>query len=220
MLRRKIKLGMTLILLIGVIILSRKLSLIVTNEILETQAKVILIDPGHGGADPGKVGINGALEKDINLQIAEKVKVKLEESGFQVHMTRTDDNITEGKRADLERRIALINEIRPTLVLGIHQNSYTDPKIRGAQVFYYSESKEAREAASIVQEELLSVDPDNTREIKGNSSFYLLKNSSAPTIIVECGFLSNEEEANSLILNEYQETLAQAICTGITKWLD
>ena len=65
MLRRKIKLGMTLILLIGVIILSRKLSLIVTNEILETQAKVILIDPGHGGADPGKVGINGALEKDI-----------------------------------------------------------------------------------------------------------------------------------------------------------
>ena len=220
MLRRKIKLGMTLILLIGVIILSRKLSLIVTNEILETQAKVILIDPGHGGADPGKVGINGALEKDINLQIAEKVKVKLEESGFQVHMTRTDDNITEGKRADLERRIALINEIRPTLVLGIHQNSYTDPKIRGAQVFYYSESKEAREAASIVQEELLSVDPDNTREIKGNLSFYLLKNSSAPTIIVECGFLSNAEEANSLILNEYQETLAQAICTGITKWLD
>lgn len=211
---------MTLILLIGVIILSRKLSQTVTNENVQIGKTVIVIDPGHGGADPGKVGVNGALEKDINLQIAGKVKVKLEACGYEVHMTREDDDIFDGKREDLERRINFIKEIQPTLVLGIHQNSYTDESVKGAQVFYYSESKDGREVANLVQKELLNVDPDNKREIKENSSFYMFKNSSATTIIVECGFLSNEEEANQLILNEYQESIAQAICTGIGKWLD
>jgi len=211
---------MTLLLLIGVIILSRKLSQVVTTDTVKGYRNVIVIDPGHGGADPGKVGINGALEKDVNLQIARKVKQKLEENGYQIYMTREDDKVTEGKRADLQRRIKLIEEVKPVLVLGIHQNSYTDEAVKGAQVFYYSESEEGCEAARIVQEELLAVDPSNTRKIKGNSSFYLLKNSSATTIIVECGFLSNKEEANALVLNEYQEEMAQAICNGIIKWLD
>ena len=218
--RRKIKLSMTLLLLLGVIILSRKLSQIVTSEEVKEQSRVIVIDPGHGGADPGKVGVNGALEKDINLQIAKKVRLKLEEMGYQVHMTREGDEVAEGKRADLQRRIQFIEEKAPALVVGIHQNSYTDATVKGAQVFYYSESKEGREVAEIVQQELLQVDSSNTRKIKENSSFYLLKNTAAVTIIVECGFLSNQEEAETLVLNEYQEELAQAICNGITKWLD
>ena len=218
--RRKIKLGMTLILLIGVVVLSRKLSQLVTSENVKVSGKVIVVDPGHGGTDPGKVGVNGALEKDVNLQIAKKLKMKLESSGYKVHMTREDDQITEGKLADMKRRVTFIEETGADFVVSIHQNSYTDANVRGAQVFYYSESKQGQELALAVQKELSEFDSEYVRNIKGNSDFYLLKKTKVPTIIVECGFLSNPEEAESLILNEYQEEMAQAICTAITKWLD
>ena len=218
--RRKIKLCMTLILLIGVILLSRKLSQIVTNEDVTVKKQVIVIDPGHGGEDPGKVGVNGALEKDLNLLVAKKVKDKLEAQGMEVVMTREEDVMQGGKVEDLEKRIKLIEQTKPELVVGIHQNSFTDSNVKGAQVFYYSESEEGKAAAIIMQDELKVVDPENTREIKGNSSFFMLKKSKAPTIIVECGFLSNQEEAEYLVTNEYQEQLANAICSGIVKWLD
>ena len=218
--RQKIKLGMTLILLMGIVILSRKLSQVVTSEIERVDKQIIVIDPGHGGNDPGKVGVNGALEKDINLQIGNKVKQKLEEQGFSVVMTREDDEITEGKLADMKRRVALIEEINPIFVVSIHQNSYTDASVRGAQVFYYTESEEGKEAAEIMQQELWEMNPNDTRNVKANSDFYLLKKTSVPTIIVECGFLSNPEEAESLLLNEYQEEMSMAICTGIIKYLD
>ena len=218
--RRKIKLCMTLILLIGVILLSRKLSQIVTNEDVTIKKQVIVIDPGHGGEDPGKVGVNGALEKDLNLLVAKKVKDKLEAQGMEVVMTREEDVMQGGKVEDLEKRIKLIEQTKPELVVGIHQNSFTDPNVKGAQVFYYSESEEGKAAATIMQDELKVVDSENTREIKGNSSFFMLKKSKAPTIIVECGFLSNQEEAEYLVTNEYQEQLANAICSGIVKWLD
>ena len=209
---------MTLILLI--VILSRKLSQVVTSEIVGVDKQIIVIDPGHGGNDPGKVGVNGALEKDINLQIGKKVKQKLEDRGFSVVMTREDDEITEGKLADMKRRVALIEEINPIFVVSIHQNSYTDASVRGAQVFYYTESEEGREAAEIIQQELWEMNPNDTRNVKANSDFYLLKKTNVPTIIVECGFLSNPEEAESLLLNEYQEEMSMAICTGIIKYLD
>ena len=211
---------MTLILLMGIVILSRKLSQVVTSEIERVDKQIIVIDPGHGGNDPGKVGVNGALEKDINLQIGNKVKQKLEEQGFSVVMTREDDEITEGKLADMKRRVALIEEVNPIFVVSIHQNSYTDASVRGAQVFYYTESEEGKEAAEIMQQELWEMNPNDTRNVKANSDFYLLKKTSVPTIIVECGFLSNPEEAESLLLNEYQEEISMAICTGIIKYLD
>ena len=218
--RRKIKLGMTLILLIGVILLSRKLSQIVTNEEVSVKKPIVVLDPGHGGEDPGKVGVNGALEKDLNLLVAEKVKGKLESQGIEVVMTREEDVMQGGKVEDLEKRIKLIAKTKPNLVVGIHQNSFTDPEVSGAQVFYYSESEEGKAAATLMQEELKAVNPENIREIKGNSSFFMLKKSNAPTIIVECGFLSNPKEAESLVTNEYQEQLADAICSGVVKWLD
>ena len=114
----------------------------------------------------------------------------------------------------------MIERTNPKLVVGIHQNSFTDSKVKGAQVFYYEDSEDGKEAATLMQEELKAVDPENTREIKGNSSFFMLKKSKAPTIIVECGFLSNPEEAEYLVTNEYQEQLAVAICSAIVKWLD
>ena len=189
--RRKIKLGMTLILLIGVILLSRKLSQIVTNEVETEKKQIIVLDPGHGGEDPGKVGVNGALEKDLNLLVAKKVREQLEILGIEIVMTREEDVMSGSKVEDLEKRIKLIEKTKPDLVVGIHQNSFTDSKASGAQVFYYAESEKGKEAATVMQEELKAVDPENIREIKGNSSFFMLKKSKAPTIIVKCGFLSN-----------------------------
>ena len=218
--RQKIKLGMTLILLIGIILLSRKLSQIVTNQEVESTEQIIVIDPGHGGSDPGKVGVNGALEKDINLQMAQKLKVKLEANGVKVQMTREDDTVPGNKKEDMKQRVAMIEKAAPVLVVSIHQNSFSDESAKGAQVFYYAKSEESEAAAQIVQNSLLEFDPNNTRTIKGNTEYYMLKKTSVPIIIVECGFLSNSEEAELLILNEYQEEITESICTGILKWLD
>lgn len=218
--RKKIKLGMTLLLLIGIIVLSRKLSQIVTSDDVQMKKEIIVIDPGHGGEDPGKVGVNGALEKDINLQIAKKVKQKLEARGIEIAMTREEDVMAKTKLDDLKQRVSFIKKTNPKLVVGIHQNSFTDPSAKGAQVFYYSESEEGKRAAEIMQNTLMEMDPSNTRQIKANSEFYMLKKTNVPMIIVECGFLSHAEEANSLVTNEYQEQVADAICTGIVKWLD
>lgn len=217
--KRKIELCMTLLLLVGMIIASRKLSQLVTSDNVETRKDIVVIDAGHGGEDPGKVGVNGALEKDINLQIAKKVKQYLEKNGIQVVMTREEDTAEESKRGDMENRVDLINEVKPVITVSIHQNSYSDTGIKGAQVFYYTNSDVSKEAATMMQEELRTVDSENTRQIKSNDTFYMLKKTEVPTIIVECGFLSNKEEAEKLVTEEYQQQMAEAIGAGTLKWL-
>ena len=181
---------------------------------------VIVVDPGHGGEDPGKVGINDVLEKDLNLQIAKKVKKLLEEAGIKIVMTRTNDKVPDAKKEDLNQRVQLINDTKPKLALCIHQNSYPDAKIKGAQVFYHTITPEAEDVATIVQEQLRTVDPTNTRQIKENDTYFMLKNTQVPTIIVECGFLTNPDEAAKLTQEDYQDKLAQAICEGVVKWLN
>ena len=217
--KRKIELCMTLLLLVGMIIASRKLSQLVTSDNVETRKDIVVIDAGHGGEDPGKVGVNGALEKDINLQIAKKVKQYLEKNGIQVVMTREEDTAEKSKRGDMKNRVALINEVKPVITVSIHQNSYSDASIKGAQVFYYTNSDVSKEAATMMQEELRTVDSENMRQIKSNDTFYMLKKTEVPTIIVECGFLSNKEEAEKLVTEEYQQQMAEAIGAGTLKWL-
>lgn len=184
----------------------------------------VILDPGHGGDDPGMVGINQALEKDINLEVALKVYDLLVESGYSVLMTREDENGMDptgemSKVEDLDARVELMNETSPELVVSIHQNSYSSESIHGAQVFYYTNSEEGAVAAQILQDALLAVDPDNTRQIEANDTYYLLKKTEVPTIIVECGFLSNASEADKLIDEEYQQGLAEAIASGIIEYL-
>lgn len=222
--KRKIELFMILFLLMGAIVASWKLSELTANVSKEEKKDkkdqvVIVVDPGHGGEDPGKVGINDVLEKDLNLQIAKKVKKLLEEAGIKIVMTRTNDKVPDAKKEDLNQRVQLINETKPTLALCIHQNSYPDEKIKGAQVFYHTITPEAEDVATIVQEQLRTVDPTNTRQIKENDTYFMLKNCQVPTIIVECGFLTNPEEAAKLTQEEYQDQIAQAICEGVVKWL-
>ncbi len=199
----------------------------VMSSRVEKEKPCVVIDAGHGGDDPGKVGINGALEKEINLQIAQRVKGLLETEGIRVVMTRADDNGlydsgAENKKVqDMKRRIEMIEKEAPLLTVSIHQNSYPEEYVKGAQVFYYKGSKESEQAAQIMQKSLRErVDAENKREEKANTSYYLLKKTSSPIIIVECGFLSNSEEAEKLTQAEYQERVAWAIFMGIMQTLN
>ena len=108
-----------------------------------------------------------------------------------------------------------INKTMPQAAVSIHQNSYQDAQIHGAQVFYYSHSEEGKRMAEVMQKALLKADEENTRQAKANDTYYLLKRTEVPTIIVECGFLSNPEEAAKLVSPKYQEKLAEAIAEGI-----
>lgn len=211
---------MTLLLLVGMIVVSKKLSQLVVSEEVQTQKQVVVIDAGHGGYDPGKIGVNKALEKDINLQISEKVKRYLEERGIEVVMTREKDIMEETKLTDMKKRVSVINKTKPVIAVSIHQNSYSDSSVTGAQVFYYKGSEVGKEAATLMQEELKKLNSENVREIKENNNFYMLKKTKVPTIIVECGFLSNAQEAERLVSEEYQEVLAETISGGIIKWLE
>lgn len=193
---------------------------------MEKQKDCIVVDVGHGGFDSGKIGVNGVLEKDINLQIALKLKKTLEDAGMTVVMTREDDkglydeSASNKKAQDLQRRCDLINEQKPLMTISIHQNSYTSPEIKGAQVFYYTTSSESQKLAEILQKTLIEqVDTENHREAKANDSYYLLKRTDSVIVIVECGFLSNPQEAEKLSDEDYQQKMVNAICTGINKYL-
>ena len=120
----------------------------------------------------------------------------------------------------MKKRVEMINEIKPQMVVSVHQNSYTSEQIKGAQVFYYQTSEESRKIAEILQEAIRIVDKSNERQAKGNDSYYLLKKTKVPTVIVECGFLSNWEEAGKLSNETYQEEMAQAIANGIKSCLE
>lgn len=193
----------------------------------EKEKVCVVIDAGHGGADPGKVGIDGSLEKDINLQIAMRLKSLLEAQDIEVVMTRTDDgglydeNASNKKVQDMKRRIAIIEEAQPELVVSIHQNSYHEEYVHGAQVFYYEGSATGKKLAELIQKRfVMNVDAENKRAAKGNNSYYLLKKTSRPIVIVECGFLSNQAEAGKLNSKEYQEKTAWAIHMGILQYLN
>lgn len=193
----------------------------------DSKERCVVIDAGHGGIDPGKIGINDVAEKDINLSIAQKVKKYLEFSDVKVVMTRetdkglNDPDASNKKVQDMKRRLALIEETAPALAVSIHQNSYPEEYVHGAQIFYYAGSQEGKVLAELLQAQFLDkVDPDNNRQIKPNDSYYLLKKTSVPIVIAECGFLSNWAEAEKLCSEDYQEKIAWAICVGILQHLN
>lgn len=192
-----------------------------------TDQKVVVVDAGHGGRDPGKVGVDGCLEKDLNLEIAKKVQAILEQQDIKVIMIRdTDKGLYEEQTSnkkvqDMKNRCALINETEPDCVVSIHQNSYHEEYVSGAQVFYYSSSAEGEALAEALQSELISyADPENHRQAKANDSYYLLKKTEAPIAIVECGFLSNWKEAAKLQDDGYQSRVAWAVSMGILTYLN
>ena len=215
------------LLLVCFLLLSRQAAQVSgTMKEQENRKEIIAVDPGHGGADPGMVGLNGLEEKEINLKIACKLERVLTDKGYQVVMTRKKDqglydaSAPNKKSQDMQRRIAFLENASPVLTVSIHQNSYQDEAVCGPQVFYYKDSLEGANLAKCIQEELNNrLQVEKPRTEKANSTYYLLKRSEGVLNIVETGFLTNKKEAELLRTKEYQKKCAEAICNGILKFL-
>ena len=192
---------------------------------LHRNKTTIVIDVGHGGSDPGKVGIQGIKEKDVNLAIARYLKDYLIAEDYTVYMTREtdqglyDESVSNKKKSDLSNRIQFVQKKNASCMISIHQNSYPDTIQHGAQTFFYEGREEDKNFAQYVQDSLLTFDPSNTRQIKSSTSYYILKNAQVPSILIECGFLSNPEETANLTDPNYQKQIAYAIAIGTCRYL-
>lgn len=192
---------------------------------LATASKTIIIDPGHGGFDPGKTGTTGVHEKEINLNIALKLRDYLEQSGAYVIMTRTEDVDLDGddtkqrKKADMMNRSQRVNDSNGDIMVSIHQNSFPQAKVRGGQVFFYKDSGNGQVLAQHIQKAIQThADEENKRVAKHNGDYYILRTTKIPAVIVECGFLTNLEEERKLNTDQYQEKMAWAIYIGIIEY--
>ena len=189
---------------------------------------VWVIDAGHGGEDGGAVGADGSRESDINLAIARRLEGLLILLGEETRMTRTDDRsihsegastLREKKRSDLKNRVALVNGTQGAILVSIHQNSLPSSKrTHGAQVFYGIEEGSAALANAVQRLLNETVNLENQKAEKSiDPSIYLMKNVTAPAILIECGFLSNENETALLKSADYQQKLAVVIATGLLR---
>lgn len=186
---------------------------------------VIVVDSGHGSPDGGAVGADGTLEKDINLSIGLKLQEVLENRGARVIMTRTDDNaiydqdastIHEMKVSDMHNRLEIINESDADLFISIHMNAFTDPKSNGLHVFYSANHPEAEVLAGKIQTNISEITGAKTHEVKtASEKLFLMKDPKPPSILVECGFISNPDEEKKLVTDEYQSKIAFAIAQAI-----
>ncbi len=199
---------------------------IITVMSVKTDAPYVIVDAGHGSPDGGASSESGLLEKDINLSIAEKLKDLLKLCGYNVIMTRTGDEaiydensatIREKKRSDIKNRVRIATSNPGAVFVSIHQNWFSDKKQNGAQIFYSPNSDGSRLLAERIRARITDmIQPDNKREIKkSDSDIYILQNVDNDAVLVECGFLSNMEEAMLLATDDYQFKLAFAVAAGI-----
>ena len=187
---------------------------------------LILVDPGHGGADGGAVAPDGTQEKDINLAISLHVADMLRVMGFEVSMTRSTDDMVnavgstmrERKVSDTKNRLAMVEQA--DLSVSIHQNKFPQSRYFGTQVFYSGNNEASRELAEQIRANVVAqLQPENKRELKkGDSNIYLLHKATKPIALVECGFLSNEEELEQLKDPVYQEKLALTVACSVIQY--
>ena len=184
--------------------------------------KLIVIDPGHGGADPGAQN-SGLVEKDVNLDISLRLRKVLESKGCKVVMTREVDKdfflpgFVQGrmaKRAELDQRNNLASENNADLFISVHANSFPQRNTYGMETYYHLKSAPGKALAELIQEQLTLLQSDNKRKAKAGD-YYLINQSKMPAVIVEVGFLSNPRERKLLILDNYRDLVAIAIGTGI-----
>lgn len=186
----------------------------------------IVIDAGHGGIDPGSIGYKTKIkESEVNLSVSLYLQKKLEEFGAKVTMTRTTNDGLYGistanyKKRDMQKRKDIIKAINPNIVISVHMNSYIRHNLRGAQVFYDKHSEQGEQLALCIQDQFASRLPASDKGI-AIGDYYMLKCTNAPSVIAECGFLSNIEDEKLLVLKDYQEKLADCIFKGIVNYLN
>ncbi len=218
------------VLLVCILLLSLVLVGLAENEI-EVSAplqRTIMLDAGHGAPDGGCVAADGTQEAPLNLAVCLQLQKALESRGFCVLMTRTDANgihdsgksIGEKKRADMRNRKKLRDAAMPALFVSIHMNQFEQTKYHGAQVLYDTTHQASADVAQCIQSALREkVDPENQRvPMRAPDGIYLLRAPNVPSLIVECGFLSNETEREKLKTADYQKAVADAIADGISQY--
>lgn len=187
---------------------------------------VLILDSGHGGMDGGCSAADGTPEKGINLNIMLSLRDMANIFGIKTIVTRDTDTsihdkgvtgIRAQKISDMENRLEIFNSVKGAVCISIHQNTYTDPKFKGAQMFYSSRNEESADLAQIMQNLFKeNLQPYNTRETKlCGSELYLCHYCENPAVMAECGFLSNEEEAKNLESSEYQQKIAFTIFESV-----
>ncbi len=183
----------------------------------EDQRRIIVIDPGHGGEDGGAEYM-GYIEAELNLKIALKLKDVYEENGYRVVMTRTENKslCDDGfnKRRDMDKRIDIINSANALYMISIHLNIFSDSRYYGAQTFYSAVNSSSILLADFIQTSIIESLKNTKRQIVKRDNIYLLNKVTIPAVIVECGFLTNDDERNRLIDEEYQRALVWAIFDG------
>ncbi|MCL1831472.1 MAG: N-acetylmuramoyl-L-alanine amidase [Oscillospiraceae bacterium] len=190
---------------------------------------MFIIIPPHGGMDGGAVGVNGEIEKDINLAIVLNLQQLLEFSGFKVVLTRDSDRsmhtdgvtgIRNQKVSDMENRLAIVDANTNGMFFSIHQNRFTDPQYYGAQMFYTLQNPDNQRLAQTLQDSFATLQQGNDREIKIiDNDLFLFKSTAQPAVLIECGFLSNADEAARLSDADYQRKIAFTIYSGIVQYL-
>ncbi|NLZ46648.1 MAG: cell wall hydrolase [Clostridiales bacterium] len=214
------------------------MSLSLPNEFLPTstvavsenkELPTIILDSGHGGMDGGCVAYNGVAEKGINLNIMLDLKIMLETFGYNVIVTRDSDvsihdeditGLSNQKKSDMAKRLDIFNSSKNSIAISIHQNQFTDSRYSGAQMFYSQTNPKSEILATTMQKAFVdNLQPNNEREIKiSGKELYLIYFCKSPSIMIECGFLSNPEEANKLQTEEYQQEVAFTIFKGINDY--
>lgn len=187
----------------------------------------IVIDAGHGGEDGGATSCTGILESQINLEIAMKLDILCHFLGFETKMIRTTDVsvYTEGntiaakKASDLRRRVQIVNETENAILISIHQNTFSDSRYYGAQVFF-ADTDGSQELARLLQEQMATITSDNHRRIKPADKVYLMQHIKKTGVLIECGFLSNPSEEALLRSENYQKKLCSAIVCGLSRYLN
>jgi len=183
--------------------------------------KVVWIDAGHGAFDPGKIA-GSVLEKEINLAIALKLQGFLEQGGATVFVTRLDDEaISSTKQGDMYKRQQMANASQADIFVSIHQNSFPQGSVHGAQVFYFNTSDNSRKLAENIQQQLKEFVGTNQRlQARPNKNYYVLRQTIMPAVIVECGFLTNPGDRSKLTKADYQERIAWGIYLGIVRYFE
>ena len=205
---------------------SRAVTVIAESQPI-TRHNLIIIDAGHGGEDGGATSCTGILESQINLEIARRLDAVCHLLGFDTKMVRTSDisvytegnTISAKKASDLRNRVAMVNQAEHAILISIHQNTFSDNRYTGAQVFYAA-CEGSRELAEILQKQLSFLDADNRRQPKLANNVYLMQHIQQTGVLIECGFISNPMDEAMLRSAAYQQKLCSTIAVGLCIYLD